>query len=268
MSKILFLGAGKMATAIAGGIVRAGLFQPEELAAFDISEDAATAFRKQTSVGCETGNCREMVTAAECILIALKPQTLPAALENLRPLLAEKAVLSIAAGVPIARLMELTGSKRVVRIMPNTPALIGEGAAAFAPSPSALPEDRELARKIFSAVGVALQCDEHLLDAVTALSGSGPAYVFEFIQALSDGGVAAGLPRASATELALQTVIGAAEMVRRTGEHPTVLKDQVTSPGGTTIRALEVLEQHAFAGTIIAAVRAAAERSEELGRAK
>ena len=124
----------------------------------------------------------------------------------------------------------------------------------------------KLAEKIFGAVGIVMLVDEHNLDAVTALSGSGPAYVFEFIQALADGGVASGLPRAAATELAVQTVIGAAEMVRATGLHPTALKDQVTSPGGTTIRALEVLEDRAFAGTVIQAVRAACARSEELGR--
>ena len=266
MSKILFLGAGKMATAIAGGVVRAGLFQPEELAAFDILDAAAEAFHETTAVHCATSGCRKLAVEAECVLIALKPQTLTAALEGLRPLLADKPVLSIAAGVPIARLAELTGSGRIVRIMPNTPALIGRGAAAFASSSGALPEDRELARRIFSAVGIAIESDEKHLDAVTALSGSGPAYVFEFIQALADGGVAAGLARTTATELAVQTVIGAAEMVRSTKLHPTVLKDQVTSPGGTTIRALEGLESHAFAGALIEAVRAAAERSAELGR--
>ncbi len=266
MSKIFFLGAGKMATAIAGGIVRAGLFQPEELSAFDISGTAAAAFTENTGIPCAVSGCRELAEKAEYILIALKPQTLAGALKELHPLLATKPVLSIAAGVPIARLMELTGSERIIRIMPNTPALIGEGAAAFAPSASADPADLELTEKIFSAVGIALRSSEEHLDAVTALSGSGPAYVFEFIQALSDGGVAAGLPRDTAIGLAIQTVIGAAEMVRRTGLHPTVLKDQVTSPGGTTIRALEVLEQNAFAGSLIAAVRAAAERSEELGR--
>lgn len=263
---LFLIGAGKMATAIAGGLVKSGLFAPAELLAFDINPAAAAEFTKTTGVECATANCFKLAMAAKRILLAVKPQALTSALSGLKDALAGKTILSIVAGVPLQRLSELTGSQKVIRVMPNTPAQIGKGASAIAVSPEVDETEQKLAETIFSAVGTVLLLDEHHLDAVTALSGSGPAYVFAFLQALSDGGVASGLPRAAATELALQTVIGAAEMVRSTGQHPAVLKDQVTSPGGTTIRALEVLEKRAFAGTIIEAVRAACMRSEELGR--
>ena len=174
---------------------------------------------------------------------------------------------AVAAGVTLDQLARALGhDRKIIRAMPNTPALVGEGAAGYSLAPEAQAADGELANRILSAVGVAMQVDEKYLTAVTALSGSGPAYVFEFIRALSDGGVAEGLPRDVATKLAIQTVLGSAAMAKETGIHPAILKDQVTSPGGTTIRALEVLEDRAFAGAVIAAVRACARRSEELGK--
>jgi len=266
MSKLLFIGAGKMATAIAGGLVKAGVFPASELQAFDVNPAAAADFTEATGVACAVSDCAGLAAAAERVLLAIKPQTMTGALKGLAPVLSGKTVISIIAGVPLARLAELTGSRKVIRVMPNTPALIGKGAAGIAAAPEVDASERKLAERIFGAVGIVVPVEERNLDAVTALSGSGPAYVFEFIQALADGGVAAGLARNVATELAVQTVIGAAEMVRATGMHPTALKDQVTSPGGTTIRALEVLEENAFAGTVIRAVRAACARSEELGR--
>ena len=284
MSKLFFLGAGKMATAIAGGIVKAEVFQKAELAAFDVSPKAADEFEQKTGVRCYWGGAdsllfrgkdgaeecggalRKIVEQADAVLLAVKPQVLASALEPLAGCLAGKPVISIVAGVPIDRLAGLTGSGRIVRVMPNTPALVGGGAAGYSLAPEAQAADGELANRILSAVGVAMQVDEKYLTAVTALSGSGPAYVFEFIRALSDGGVAEGLPRDVATKLAIQTVLGSAAMAKETGIHPAILKDQVTSPGGTTIRALEVLEDRAFAGAVIAAVRACARRSEELGK--
>jgi pyrroline-5-carboxylate reductase len=150
--------------------------------------------------------------------------------------------------------------------MPNTPALVGAGASGFALGHNATAADGALAQKLLAAVGVAVPVKESLLDAVTGLSGSGPAYVYQFIEALSDGGVAAGLPRAVATQLAAQTVLGAAKMVLETGQHPGVLKDQVTSPGGTTIEGLHELEKGKLRGTVMTAVRAAAEKSKKLGQ--
>jgi len=161
----------------------------------------------------------------------------------------------------------LPAGARVIRVMPNTPALVGAGASAFAAGRHATPADAELAGRLLSAVGLALPVKETLLDAVTGLSGSGPAYAYQFIEALSDGGVAAGLPRDVATKLAAQTVLGAARMVLETGLHPGLLKDQVTSPGGTTIEGLHELEKGRLRGTVMSAVRAATERSKKLGQA-
>jgi pyrroline-5-carboxylate reductase len=169
--------------------------------------------------------------------------------------------------VTLAKLEATLGDEaRVIRVMPNTPALVGSSATGFALGKSATTEDAELAKKLFSSVGVAFQVKESLLDAVTGLSGSGPAYVYLFIESLSDGGVAAGLPRDIATRLAAQTVLGAAKMVLETGQHPGALKDMVTSPGGTTIEGLHELEKGKLRGTVISAVRAATEKSKKLGQ--
>ena len=265
MSKLFFLGTGKMATAIAGGIVRAGVLNSCEICGFDVNADAIAAFEKSTGCAGYNSNLELLISEAQYILIAVKPQMIESALAGLTQLLKDKTVLSIAAGISIAKLETLTQSKKIIRIMPNTPALVGCGAAAYAVSAGAAEEDEKFADTVFSAVGSAVKVAESALDAVTALSGSGPAYVFEFIQALADGGVAEGLPRDIALQLAVQTVIGSARMVAETGVHPAQLKDNVTSPGGTTSRALEVMAERAFAGTVIKCVRAAAQRSRELG---
>ena len=209
-----------------------------------------------------------MAQIADIIFAAVKPGIMIKVLSEITSSLnKDSLVVSIAAGVTLDQLARALGhDRKIIRAMPNTPALVGEGAAGYSLAPEAQAADGELANRILSAVGVAMQVDEKYLTAVTALSGSGPAYVFEFIRALSDGGVAEGLPRDVATKLAIQTVLGSAAMAKETGIHPAILKDQVTSPGGTTIRALEVLEDRAFAGAVIAAVRACARRSEELGK--
>lgn len=263
MSKIFFLGAGKMATAIAGGLVKSGLYKPCELAAFDVNSVSGEAFAKETGVAVTS---LEEIVDAEAVLIAVKPQMIVPALEPLKGKLAGKLIISIAAGVTIGQLSGLTGTDRIIRVMPNTPALVGEGASGYAPGPGASAEDSALVGKILEAIGVAYQVKESDLDAVTGLSGSGPAYVFEFIQALADGGVAEGLPRDVATQLAAQTLLGAAKMVLTTGKHPNVLCDAVTSPGGTTSRGLELLAERAFHAAAMQAVRAAAKRSRELGK--
>ena len=265
MSKLLFIGAGKMASAIAGGIIRAGVFTPQELAAFDVSSQAAELFTSGTGIVCGKDVQTEL-QKAENVLIAVKPQYLASALEPLKGKFAGKLIISIVAGVRIETLAELTGSCRIIRVMPNTPALVGKGAAAFAGGNGISEADSLFASNIFNAAGMGVRVDEKLLDAVTGLSGSGPAYVFEFIQALADGGVAEGLPRETALRLAAQTVLGSAAMVLESGLHPGVLKDQVTSPGGTTSRGLEKLAEKAFSGTVIQAVRAASARSAELGK--
>jgi pyrroline-5-carboxylate reductase len=182
---------------------------------------------------------------------------------------AKQLVVSVAAGVTLTAMAAGLGSgPRLVRVMPNTPCLIGRGASAFALGPGATPADSELVARLLASVGIALPVDEKLLDAVTGLSGSGPAFVYIMIEALSDGGVRMGLPREIATQLAAQTVLGAAEMVLTTGEHPGRLKDQVTSPGGTTIAGVQAMELGGVRGALMSAVEAAARRSMELGQSK
>ena len=262
-----FLGAGKMATALAQGFIRAGLVTGKQIIASDTSAVAAAAFGKE--VGAKTTAFNpDVVKFADVLVLAVKPDQVGGVLSDIREHFTEKHLLvSIAAGVTIARLEAGLGAgARVVRVMPNTPALVGESASAFALGKSALPIDAELATKLLSAVGIAFQVKEALLDAVTGLSGSGPAYVYLFIEGLSDGGVASGLPRDVATKLAAQTVLGAAKMVLETGQHPGALKDMVTSPGGTTIEGLHELEKGKLRGTVISAVRAAAEKSRKLGQ--
>ena len=266
MKKIFFIGSGKMATAIAGGLVSSGTFLPAELGAFDPEAGAAQAFTQATGIVVDTDSPVKGITEAETILIAVKPQVIAAALEPFKAVLKDKLIISIAAGISIERLQEITGASRIIRVMPNTPALVKMGASGYAVAPACSAADETAAHTILTSVGCAVKLKESDLDGVTALSGSGPAYVFEFIQALADGGVAEGLTRDTALMLAVQTVAGAAEMVRQTGEHPAVLKDKVTSPAGTTSRALEELSDRGFSGSVIKAVRAAAARSRELGK--
>ena len=266
LGRVFFLGAGKMATALAGGMIRQG-YPAAKLCAFDVSVSAAEAFTQQTGVAAQSAQAEEMAASADIILLAVKPQYLA---EALKPFssgqIKNKLIISIVAGVPLSALADLTEAGRIIRVMPNTPALVGKGAAAYAVSHGASNEDAAKAEAILGSVGYFCRLPEKLIDAVTGLSGSGPAYVFDFILALSDGGVRCGLPRAEATKLAAMTVMGAAAMVLETGEHPAILRDQVTSPGGTTIAGLSVLERNGFRAAAADAVAAAAARSAELGK--
>ena len=265
--KIGFLGAGKMATALACGFIRGELAGPREIMAGDPVDAARKHFAAETGAKTGTGNT-EVAKFADVVILATKPDQVPAVLAGIREVFTGKHLLiSIAAGVTLAKLEAgLPAGARVIRVMPNTPALVGAGASAFALGKSATAADGELAKKLLSAVGLAFPVKELLLDAVTGLSGSGPAYVYQFIEALSDGGVAAGLPRDLATKLAAQTVLGGAKMVLETGAHPGALKDQVTSPGGTTIDGLHELEKGRMRAAVMSAVRAAAEKSKKLRR--
>ena len=262
-----FLGTGRMATALALGFIRAGLVTARQVTGSDPLPAARDAFKKESRAGTAKTNA-EVARAARVLILATKPDQTAEALGEIRDSFTRNHLLiSIAAGVPVSKLeAALPAGARVIRVMPNTPALIGESATAYATGKSATVADGALAQKLFSSVGVAIQVKESLLDAVTGLSGSGPAYVYQFIEALSDGGVAAGLPRDVATKLAAQTVLGGAKMVLETGVHPGALKDQVTSPGGTTIEGLHELEKGKLRGTVISAVRAATEKSKKLGQ--
>lgn len=222
----------------------------------------------QGSLTCQTssGSPAQVGAVSEVVLLAVKPGDMKSLCESLAKLEGSRLFISIAAGISIEDLEAwLGGNQRVIRSMPNTPALVATGAAAFSRGSKATADDSALAVKILGSVGTADEVSEKLLDAVTGLSGSGPAYVYTVIEALSDGGVLMGLPRAAALRLAAQTVAGAARMVLETGKHPAALRDEVTSPGGTTIAGLEQLEANGLRNALIQAVRKATERSKELG---
>ena len=254
-----------MAVALAQGCLRGGMIEVSRLIGSDCSEAARASFVRETG-GRVTACNRELVEASSVVVLAVKPPQVGEVLRQIRAQLSNRhLIVSIAAGITLARLRrDMPAEVRLVRAMPNTPALVGASATAYAADVSATDEDRRLVGALFASVGLALEVGEHLLDAVTGLSGSGPAYGYRMIEALSDGGVAAGLPRDTAIRLAAQTLLGAARMVLETGLHPAVLKDQVTSPGGTTIEGLHELEKAAVPAALISAVRAAAHRAREL----
>lgn len=263
--QIGFVGAGQMARALARGFVDAGLIAAGKIVAYDPVAAAADAFGSLVAGSRLAASNAAVAAAADVLILAVKPQHISGVLQELRPKAAGKLFVSIAAGVSLARLESGLGTQRVVRVMPNTPCLVGKGAAGFALGSGATAADGAFVGKLLSAVGLAFELKEELLDAVTGLSGSGPAYVFTVIEALSDGGVRVGLPRDVATALAAQTVLGSAAMVLSSQEHPAALKDRVASPGGTTIAGLQVLEDRGLRGALLAAVEAATRRSRELG---
>jgi len=256
-----------MATALAKGVVSAGLVKASSIRASDPLAAARSAFAKQTGARATASNV-DVVRGARVLVLAVKPGYVAELLAEIRSFVTPGHLLiSIAAGVPIAKLEAGLGQgARIIRVMPNTPALVGASASAYALGKMATAADATLAQRIFSAIGVVFQLKESMLDAVTGLSGSGPAYMYLMIEALSDGGVAAGLPRDVATKLAAQTMLGSAKMVLETGLHPGALKDMVTSPGGTTIEGLHEMEKGKVRGVLINAVRAAAEKSRKLGQ--
>jgi len=256
-----------MATALARGFIRANLATAKQIIGSDPVEAARSSFARDTGARI-TGSNREVLQFADVVLLAVKPGQVADALAEISGQFSgSHLLLSIAAGVTLSKLENGLGQgARVVRVMPNTPALVGASATAYALGRNATEADGRLAQTLFASVGLAFQLQESLLDAVTGLSGSGPAYIYLIIEALSDGGVAAGLPRDVATRLAAQTVLGGAKMVLETGQHPGALKDMVTSPGGTTIEGIHELEKAGVRGGLINAVRAATEKSRKLGQ--
>ncbi|MCE9528614.1 MAG: pyrroline-5-carboxylate reductase [Planctomycetales bacterium] len=255
-----------MARALAKGFVAAMLLPPGKIAAFDAVPAAIEQFLADVPGAVGAKSNVELAERGGVIILAVKPQSMPAVMAELAGKIAKGTlVVSIAAGVTLAKLTAGLKTDRVIRVMPNTPALVGKGASAYALGSGATPEDSKQVASLLEAVGIARQVDEKLLDAVTGLSGSGPAFVYTIIEALSDGGVRVGLPRELALALAAQTVLGSAQMVLSTSEHPAVLKDRVASPGGTTIAGMKSLEEHGLRAALIAAVEAATKRSQELG---
>lgn len=264
--KIGFIGAGNMAEALMKGIMSAGLATKEEIIASDPSIERREFIVRTRGVRM-TGDNVEVVRNANLIVLAVKPNNVSIVMDELKPYLTtDHLLISIAAGVRISQIeSKLNYGVRVVRVMPNQPALVGSSASAFAMGKSAKPEDKETVMNVLRSIGIAFAVDEKLLDAVTGLSGSGPAFVYVVIEAMADGGVLAGLPRDIATKLAAQTVLGAAKTVLESNAHPAILKDMVASPAGTTIEGLLVLEQSGVRGAFIEAVEAAAKKSKELG---
>lgn len=263
--RIGLVGAGQMATALARGFVAAGLTAADKLLASDVDQAALQRFAQATG-GQTTADNGVVAAQSDIVFLAVKPQQMAQVASGLRAKLTEKQlIISIAAGVRLASLAEWLGpAVRLVRVMPNTPCLVGQGASGYSLGQRATSEDGALVSRLLGAIGSAWQVDEKLLDAVTGLAGSGPAFVYIMIEALSDAGVRMGLPRNIATEMAARTVGGSAAMVLATGEHPAVLKDRVASPGGTTIAGLQALESGGLRAALMAAVEAATRRSIEL----
>ncbi|MBW2463751.1 MAG: pyrroline-5-carboxylate reductase [Deltaproteobacteria bacterium] len=267
MKKTAFLGAGNMAGALIGGLT-AGNAAPRGPEVWATDPRAERRLELERDHGIRTGPSNtEAARWAEVVVLAVKPQVLGAVLDDLEgQLRAEQLVISVAAGVPLGALEARLGPARVIRAMPNTPALVGAGATAFARGTRATDTDAATARELFESVGVALEVDEDRLDAVTGLSGSGPAYVFRLVEGMIAGGVAAGLTADDATLLAVQTVTGAARLLRESTDTPARLREKVTSPGGTTQAGLDHLAAHDFHQTVRGAVTTATERSVELGK--
>ncbi len=264
--RIAFIGAGNMTEALVHGLLKGGLAGVGQLYATDPDPERGTLMRDRYGIMTGAAN-RDAASWGDVVVLSVEPQVLDAVLDDLAPVIGRDTLLiSVAAGYPIARVAgRVKAARRIVRAMPNTPSGVLAGVTAFAAGAEATEEDVDTVRTMFQSVGTVVQVEERLLDAVTGLSGSGPAYVYVAIEALADGGVKQGLSRAVAETLAAQTLLGAARMVLETGEHPGRLKDRVTSPGGTTIAGLHELERGRLRATLISAVEAATKRSQDLG---
>ena len=266
--KIGFIGGGKMGEALVKGLLRVKLSSADNIIVSDVDKKRCQALEKETGIKTTQEN-REVITNSDVIILATKPNVMGVILEELKnDITSEHLVVSIAAGIPL-NFMEssLNDGCRAIRVMPNTPCLVGEAAAGYALGKNATRNDGELVGRILNAVGKSFLLEEKYLDAVTGLSGSGPAFIYMVIDALADGGVKMGLPRDVATELAAQTTFGAAKMVLEAGMHIGELKDSVTSPGGTTIEGLHALEKGGLTNALINAVEVATKKSKRLGKA-
>jgi len=265
--KVGFVGGGNMGEALIRGLVESNLVPSDAIAVTDVRAERTRQLAEQYGVRPLTGN-GALATASDVVILAVKPQIMASVLREVLPALTRRPLLiSLAAGVSTATIQSVLGKyQRLIRVMPNTPALVLEGVTAIAKTPGLEVEDLETAQEIFAAVGKVVVLDEEQLDAVTGLSGSGPAYVAIVIESLADGGVKMGLDRTTAMTLATQTVLGAATLLAETGLHPGALKDMVASPGGTTIAGIAALEEGGIRTTFIRAVERATLRSRELGR--
>jgi pyrroline-5-carboxylate reductase len=267
--KIAIIGGGKMGSIIARGLIARKIISAKDITVTDIDASRLELLKSQMGIKV-SGKNAETVKDTDILILAVKPQNMGQTLQEIASVVNKsKMIISIAAGITAAFVEGyLAKGIRVVRVMPNTPALAGAGATAVARGTHATPADVKLARAIFDAVGITVEVDEKLMDAVTGLSGSGPAYCFLIIEALADAGVQMGLPRELSLQLTAQTMLGSASLYLQEGKHPAQLKDMVTSPGGTTAAGLQALEEGKIRATLISAVEAATRRSQELAGGK
>lgn len=265
--KIGFIGGGNMGSAIIGGLIRSGLSDAKHLIAADFSEASRQRLSECYGIATTADNT-EAASRADILFLSVKPNVFPIVIPQIRDFVREDTVIvSIAAGQPIARIEQLFGKPiRLIRVMPNTPALVGASMSALCRNTNIADEELAEVLAIFNSFGEAEVVDEHLIDTVVGISGSSPAYVYMFIEAMADAAVADGMPRAQAYKFAAQSVLGSAKMVLETGKHPGELKDMVCSPGGTTIEAVAVLERLGFRSSVIEAQRACVQKSIEMSR--
>lgn len=257
-----------MASALARGVVQSGAVAAQDVVVSDAVKGVAEKLAESLG-GQAVASNQELLEKVDAVVLCVKPGDAVSALKSVQAEAAGKLVISIVAGLTLAKLQEAAGTgARIIRVMPNTPALIQRGASAYSLGATATEADGAFAEKLLGAVGEVVKVKEELLDVVTGLSGSGPAYVYLVVEALADAGVLMGLPRDLSLKLAAQTVAGSAEMVLQTGKHPAALRDEVTSPGGTTIAGLEAMEAKGVRSALWSAVRAATERARELGASK
>lgn len=268
LPNVVFLGGGQMAEALMRGILAAGLLAPQQMVASDLRPNRLEYLARDLGVPVSADN-KQAVGQGGTVFLSVKPQDIDGLLKEVAPFLRpDQLVVSVAAGVPVSRIeSELLGRQAVIRVMPNTPCLVRQGMAVLSAGTYATPEHLTMVETIFNAVGRAIVLPEGYMDAVTGLSGSGPAYIGVIVEALSDAGVRVGLPRDVANVLATQTVLGTAHMLAETGEHPARLKEMVTSPGGTAIAGVHALERGGLRAAIMDAIVAATNRSRELGHA-
>lgn len=260
-----FIGCGNMAKAIIQGIIAKGLVAPEEILGSNTSDERAKETHDKLGIETTT-DVTQVAGQSDIVFLCVKPQQYESVIAQIKDHLHERQIfVSIAPGKTLAWLGERIGHPtKIVRVMPNTPALVGEGTTTFCVGDLVSPEDTKIVRELLESFGLAIELKESLMDAASAVGGSAPAYVYMFIEALADGGVGEGLPRAQALEIAAQTVLGSAKMVLETDKHPGQLKDEVCSPGGSTIAGVEELENGAFRGTTMSAIQACATKARSL----
>ncbi|MBU0671972.1 MAG: pyrroline-5-carboxylate reductase [Candidatus Margulisbacteria bacterium] len=265
MTTIGFIGGGKMAEAIIKGLLSSKIVEPHDICAFDIAGSRLNQLFKAFRISADLKDNQQVLANSQTVILAVKPQDMDTVLAGLE-ISADKLVISIAAGITLAYLEKKFPGLPVVRVMPNNPALVQAGISAIAAGKNAKREHLEQAKKIFGAVGQVVEVDEKLMDAITGLSGSGPAFVYLVIEALAKAGEDLGIDKKEAEKLAIGTVMGAAQTMLQTGKSASELREMVASPGGTTIAGLKVLEEKKFFAALVEAVKAAAERSKKLSK--